>query len=460
MAFLLTGIGGLGKDGAMFGSDVLAPWVDEKLAPGATDQSSQLGFAQTARDVVSLKYFFKSPNLLWFLMSAASFAFFPYNIEAAGNGDATEWLRDRFALNFTIAFCYYFFFFYGLYIAGWGKRKYSPGSHPTMGNMVHNIYYWSLGVALWTLLEYVMCRIWASRKMTFATVDEIVADPRLIALNGLAVFAIPLWRDLHFYIAHRFIHVRAIYKFVHSLHHRNADPEPFSGMTMHPIEHLYYFSNAFIPSLYLPGLSPLIFLWCFMHLTIAPAAGHSGWEDNFQSDQYHWLHHKFFECNYGSPFSAFIDQFFGTFREKLGKSAVYKGEWKEERAKGKKKKTKAWGAKSYLGLPADVFHGTYTAFWVALGYLIYWGVAVNHGQTRVDLFRGFPIEKVIAGSAAYGPVIVAIILCALSGDRMSWRWPFHKERLFGTFGLFLVLGWIACVKPTYDAILLACERQQ
>ena len=54
--------------------------------------------------------------------------------------------------------------------------------------------------------------------------------------------------------------IRAVYKYVHSLHHRNADPEPFSGMTMHPVEHLYYFSNAFTPSLYL-NLSPLIFLW-------------------------------------------------------------------------------------------------------------------------------------------------------------------------------------------------------
>jgi len=38
---------------------------------------------------------------------------------------------------------------------------------------------------------------------------------------------------------------------------------------MHPIEHLYYFSNAFTPSLYL-SVSPLIFLWNFIHLTIAP----------------------------------------------------------------------------------------------------------------------------------------------------------------------------------------------
>jgi sterol desaturase/sphingolipid hydroxylase (fatty acid hydroxylase superfamily) len=71
-------------------------------------------------------------------------------------------------------------------------------------------------------------------------------------------------------------------RYVHKLHHRNADPEPFSGITMHPVEHLYYFSNAFTPSLYLSNLSPLVFTWNFIHLTIAPGAGHSGWEDHFQ----------------------------------------------------------------------------------------------------------------------------------------------------------------------------------
>ena len=33
----------------------------------------------------------------------------------------------------------------------------------------------------------------------------------LLALNVLWVCLIPVWRDLHFYIAHRFLHIRAIY---------------------------------------------------------------------------------------------------------------------------------------------------------------------------------------------------------------------------------------------------------
>ena len=69
---------------------------------------------------------------------------------------------------------------------------------------------------------------------------------RKMLLNALVLLAIPIWRDVHFYSAHRFIHIRAIYRLVHSLHHRNTDPEPFSGMTMHPVEHLLYFTRSFV----------------------------------------------------------------------------------------------------------------------------------------------------------------------------------------------------------------------
>ena len=35
-----------------------------------------------------------------------------------------------------------------------------------------------------------------------------------------------------------------------------------------------------------------------------------------QSDQYHYLHHRFFECNYGTSGTPW-DKMFGTFRDKL-----------------------------------------------------------------------------------------------------------------------------------------------
>ena len=312
----------------------------------------------------------------------------------------------------------------------------------------------------WTFWEYVMARLWATNKVPYATNEEILADAKLMALNLAFVFIIPMWRDIHFYIAHRFIHIRAIYKYVHSLHHRNADPEPFSGMTMHPIEHLYYFSNVFVPCLYLDGLSPLIFLWCFTHLTIAPGAGHSGFEDNFQADQYHYVHHAKFECNYGSPFPRSLINSLARLGKSLERAKRTLGSGRrssiKKRRMKKKKKNKPWSPNGYLGMPKDRYHGIYTVFWMALGAIAYWGSVGNHddkGRLQVRAFKGIAIERLVAATVAYGPVFAALAVAWASGDRMSWRWPFHKERIIGAFGLFILLGFFACLLPVYHATL-------
>lgn len=237
----------------------------------------------------------------------------------------------------------------------------------------------------------------------------------------------------------------------------------------HPVEHLYYFSNAFTPSLYMSSLSPLIFTWNFIHLTIAPGAGHSGWEDHFQADQYHYVHHAKFECNYGSPMSGCVDQYLGTFREKLGKSKVYTGQWDEANNDNleadKQAKKKAWSPHGYLTLPETWDHAVYIAFWAALFPLTWYAatekaVLANHVKqalTAVNLQDKVTFAQAIAAVLAYVPVPFAMFLSKASGDRMSWRWPFQKEKVVGVFGFFLILGWAACILPVYHATLWLLE---
>merc|ERR550537_648992 len=93
---------------------------------------------------------------------------------------------------------------------------------------------------------------------------------------------------------------------------------------MHPVEHLYYFSCCCVPSLYF-RMSPVVFLFNGFHLLLAAANGHSGYELQGLGDQAHYLHHKNFECNYGVPSTIPMDIWFGTYREKSGESAQYKG---------------------------------------------------------------------------------------------------------------------------------------
>ena len=44
-----------------------------------------------------------------------------------------------------------------------------------------------------------------------------------------------------------------------------VDPEPFSGLCMHPVEHLYYLATV-LPSVVLT-LSPFHFLWNGIHVS-------------------------------------------------------------------------------------------------------------------------------------------------------------------------------------------------
>ena len=144
-------------------------------------------------------------------------------------------------------------------VAGWAKRKFKPQATPSRWRMVHNIWYTTLGILQWTAFEVIFMRLWATGRLPYIADAEALATPGNIARMVLWTLFVPAWRDFHFYFAHRFIHIRALYKYVHSLHHRNTDIEPFSGLCMHPVEHMYYFSCVG-PSVYL-YMSPFHLMW-------------------------------------------------------------------------------------------------------------------------------------------------------------------------------------------------------
>jgi len=133
--------------------------------------------------------------------------------------------------------------------------------------------------------------------------------------------AVPLIRDVHFYLTHRLLHWGPLYRIAHRTHHLNTNPGPWSGMAMHPIEHILYFSGILIHWI-IPS-HPLIAMWHVFHAGISPHAGHSGYEKMvFKNGKWidigaydHYLHHKYFECNYAGTTVNFLDKLFGTFHD-------------------------------------------------------------------------------------------------------------------------------------------------
>lgn len=137
---------------------------------------------------------------------------------------------------------------------------------------------------------------------------------------ALLLFAAPVIHALHFYFVHRLLHWKPLYRSVHSVHHLNVEIGPWSGLAMHPVEQLLYFSTVVVQ--WLLAAHPLNALFQIHIAAFSPALGHSGFEKLMigrrlgvdSGNYFHYLHHKYFECNYGGSLAP-LDKLFGTFHD-------------------------------------------------------------------------------------------------------------------------------------------------
>ena len=195
------------------------------------------------------------------------------------------------------------------------KRDLSKsGSRFTFGNQVRDNMFWTLasGVTVWTGFEvftfwgyangYVPYLMWSDNPVWFVL---------LFVLQ-------PIWGSFHFYWIHRALHWPPIYRLAHSLHHRNINVGPWSGMAMHPVEHLLYLSAGMIH--WVVASHPVHFLFNMQVKALEASTSHAGYQRLILShrfrvdlgDFFHQLHHRFFECNYGTLEMPW-DRWFGTF---------------------------------------------------------------------------------------------------------------------------------------------------
>ena len=171
------------------------------------------------------------------------------------------------------------------------------------------------GVTIWTAFEVGI--LWLAANGHVTVID---ARENLIYFVAM-VLLVHLWRDLHFYVIHRLIHVKPLYAIAHKVHHKNINPGPWSGLAMHPIEHVFYFSCALLYLLF--PFHPAFVVVTLVHAGLSPAPGHAGFErvkvgkdgKSFDVDSYaHYLHHKHFECNYADGILP-LDRWFGTLHD-------------------------------------------------------------------------------------------------------------------------------------------------
>ena len=133
--------------------------------------------------------------------------------------------------------------------------------------------FWSLvsGVFFWTAFQVIT--LWAMANGYLPT-TSFASNPYWFV--GFFIL-VPIWSAFHFYWVHRLLHVPFLYRHFHSLHHRNVNVGPWSGLSMHPVEHLLYFTSVLI---HLVAAShPVHVIYNLHYQALGAAMTHAGYED-------------------------------------------------------------------------------------------------------------------------------------------------------------------------------------
>lgn len=285
------------------------------------------------RPAETIKWLFGFPGYLWpynaFLLGITliTWAFLTPPL-AAMQSFELWWIALLFARNLALIAVFFgglHLFFYTFKGQGDGQRFTRKPFATDSGrflfrDQVRDNVFRALAHAVPVITAYEAVTYWAFANGFFG-LFSLDAQPLLFwGWFAALILLAPVIHAIHFYLGHRLLHVRWLYKGVHHIHHRNVEIGPWSGLAMHPVEHIIYFSTVAVQ--WLLALHPVNALFQIHLAAFYPALGHCG-HAKLQlgkrlaidgGNHFHYLHHKYFECNYGGSLAP-LDQWFGTFHD-------------------------------------------------------------------------------------------------------------------------------------------------
>ena len=231
-----------------------------------------------------------------------------------------------------------------LYVKRWQGLKYKydarwpTGENPVFlfNNQMRDNLFWTFAfsVPIWTGFE--CFTYWGQANGYFPAIGFREHPVYSIAL----LLALPLFRDAHFYIVHRILHWPPLYRLAHKVHHNNVNAGPWSGLAMHPVECFLYFTSMMLH--WVVPSHPFHVLLHAQNLAFVTSHGHLGFDEvelgggrKLATDSYmHYLHHKYFEVNYGLTGLVPLDDWLGTMHDGSPDGEARMNERLRRRARG------------------------------------------------------------------------------------------------------------------------------
>lgn len=231
---------------------------------------------------------------------------------------ASQWLGG-WALRFGAVFVY------DLLLEGVTKRcfKKMPSRLAGMasGVEVRTFDKMMLGMNSFIEVMFIYNLLW----VLFLSPDLTYGTTTLGVLNTVvASFALFVIDDLLYNLAHRFLHWRPIYPYIHKIHHRQYLPIRgyVDAAIEHPIEQvigLGIFWISLRAVIWTTGMHISAFLFSFLFYSFFNVVNHLPYDVQFQflgfqySTRAHEMHHRFPGCNF-SKSCMYWDHIFGTFK--------------------------------------------------------------------------------------------------------------------------------------------------
>jgi lathosterol oxidase len=233
-------------------------------------------------------------------------------------------LLSRFLLIVSISSLRYVFFagltysiFYVWKKNNWIQRKIQT-SFPSAAHIKREVTYSLISFLIFGLIGT------GIYLMQVAGITKIYTDFREHSI-GYFIFSVVVFiaaHDLYFYITHRLMHHKLLYKHVHRIHHLSTNPTPWAAFAFHPLEAVVEIGILPVMVLIMP-LHPLAIIAWILYMTLMNVIGHSGFEmfpkgfttnsltSWYNTSTHHNMHHKFVLCNYGLYFNIW-DKLFKT----------------------------------------------------------------------------------------------------------------------------------------------------